>query len=191
MQNQSNPACNDQKSSFVTTKDNDGYWVGGIFCGRQIAPNLFAEEVASRRFVIRETEMQPFGRRVGEVFGGDGVYQACTMKGNHVGKRPSLLQAALLLVQGSDHFRTVAKEEAPPHAVIRFKRSISFPRFSMEKGERWGFTVFGRNEAIVNAIKEGGRFDFAGGQCLADDVELIYEGPGDINYSRAAGYIRD
>lgn len=191
MQDQSESSSTVQQPNLAVTQDSEGYWIGGIFCGTQIAPNLYAESVASRRFVIRETEMQPFGRRVGEVFGGDGVYQACTMKGDHVGKRPSLLQAALLLVQSSDHWRTVAKEEDPPHAVIRFKRDISFPRFSMAKGERWGFVVFGKKEAIVSAIKSGGRFEFAGGQCLADDVELIYEGPGNINYSKAAGYIRD
>ncbi len=36
---------------------------------------------------------------------------------------------------------------------------------------------------------EGDRFDFAGGQCLAIDVDIIYEGPGNLDFSRAAGYI--
>lgn len=74
------------------------FWVGGIFCGKQIAPNLYAEEVASRRYVIRETELQPFGRRVGEVFGGDGRFQACRMNGDHVGIKHTLLAAACLLI---------------------------------------------------------------------------------------------
>ncbi len=73
------------------------------------------------------------------------------------------------------------------HAVIRFNRDVSFPRFSMKKGERWGFVVFEKSQHRLDAIKNGGRFDFAGGQCLAEDVELIYEGPGDINYSIAIG----
>jgi hypothetical protein len=76
-----------------------------------------------------------------------------------------------------------------PHAVIRFKRSISFPRFSMKEGERWGFVVWGKNAERIAAIKAGDRFDFAGGQCLAQDVELIYEGTADLDYSRAAGYV--
>ncbi|BCF95215.1 hypothetical protein [Paraburkholderia largidicola] len=61
----------------------------------------------------------------------------------------------------------------------------------MEKGERWGFVVYGKNADRVAAIKAGERFDFAGGQCLAQDVELIYEGPGDLEWSRAAGYLKE
>jgi hypothetical protein len=76
-----------------------------------------------------------------------------------------------------------------PHAVIRFKRAVSFPRFSMAEGERWGFVVWGKTADLVSAIKAGERFNFAGGQCLADDVELVYEGPGDLEFSRAAGYL--
>lgn len=76
------------------------------------------------------------------------------------------------------------------HAVIRFKRDIQFPRFSMKKGERWGFVVFGKWVEHLAAIKAGNRFPFAGGQCLAEDVEIIYEGPSGVDYSRAAGYIQ-
>lgn len=75
------------------------------------------------------------------------------------------------------------------HAVIRFKRDCTFPRFSMSAGERWGFAVGKGNRARLDAIKTGQRFDFAGGQCLAEDVELIYEGPGNLAYSIAAGYV--
>lgn len=82
----------------LVEQDAEGVWVGGIFCGKQIAPNLYAEEVASRRYVIRETELQSFGRRVGEVMGGEGRFQACRMNGEHVGMKPSLLEAACMLV---------------------------------------------------------------------------------------------
>ncbi|WP_175804574.1 MULTISPECIES: hypothetical protein [Burkholderia cepacia complex] len=76
-----------------------------------------------------------------------------------------------------------------PHAVIRFKRAVQFPRFSMAEGERWGFVVYGKTADRIAAIKAGDRFDFAGGQCLAVDVDIIYEGPGNLDFSRAAGYI--
>ena len=76
-----------------------------------------------------------------------------------------------------------------PHAVIRFRRAVSFPRFSMAEGERWGFVVWGKNADRIAAIKAGERFNFAGGQCLAEDVELVYEGPADLEFSRAAGYL--
>ncbi|MCR4469866.1 MULTISPECIES: hypothetical protein [unclassified Burkholderia] len=76
-----------------------------------------------------------------------------------------------------------------PHAVIRFKRSVQFPRFSMAKGERWGGAVYGKTADRIAVIKAGDRFDFAGGKCLAIDVEIIYEGPGNLDFSRGAGYI--
>lgn len=76
-----------------------------------------------------------------------------------------------------------------PHAVIRFKRDVQFPRFGMRTGERWGFVVFGKHEERLKRIKAGERFDFAGGQCLAEDVEIVYEGPCGLEYSIAAGYI--
>ncbi|WP_205804567.1 hypothetical protein [Burkholderia sp. Ac-20365] len=70
------------------------------------------------------------------------------------------------------------------HAVIRFKRTVDFPRFSMEEGQTWSFAVYGALEQRLAAIKAGERFDFAGGQCLAQDVELIYEGPGNREFAR-------
>lgn len=76
------------------------------------------------------------------------------------------------------------------HAVIRFKRDVSFPRFGMKRGERWGFVVHRKWATAIENIKAGGRFDFAGGQCLAEDVEIVYEGPGDLNYSIACGNIQ-
>lgn len=86
--------------------------------------------------------------------------------------------------------RTQTSDLDRPHAVIRFKRDFSFPRFSMKAGERWGFVVFGKHVERLRQIKAGERFEFAGGQCLAEDVEVIYEGPPGIEYSIAAGYIQ-
>jgi len=76
------------------------------------------------------------------------------------------------------------------HAVIQFRREVTFPRFAMKQGEKWGFVVYRKWADAVKAIQAGERFAFAGGQCLAEDVELIYLGPGDAGYSRAAGYIQ-
>lgn len=77
-----------------------------------------------------------------------------------------------------------------PHGVIRFKRAVTFPRFSMEEGERWSFVIFGKWVEHLAAIRAGERFDFAGGQCLAQDVEIIYEGPAGLEHSIAAGWIQ-
>jgi hypothetical protein len=38
-------------------------------------------------------------------------------------------------------------------------------------------------------MKADKQFDFAGGLYLAHDVKLVYEGPRDLGYSRAAGYL--
>ncbi|MBN3776596.1 hypothetical protein G3O06_03325 [Burkholderia sp. Ac-20345] len=83
----------------------------------------------------------------------------------------------------------VVRDADLPRAVIRFKRAVQFPRFGMAEGERWGFVVYGKTADRIAAIKAGDRFDFAGGQCLAIDVEIIYEGPANLDFSRAAGYI--
>jgi hypothetical protein len=76
------------------------------------------------------------------------------------------------------------------HAVIQFNRGVQFPRFAMKQGEKWGFVVFRKWADAVKAIQAGERFAFAGGQCLAEDVDLVYLGPGNEEYSRAAGYIQ-
>lgn len=60
----------------------------------------------------------------------------------------------------------------------------------MKAGERWSFIIAGSNVDRIRAIKTGERFNFAGGQCLAQDVDLIYEGPRNLQYSIAAGDIR-
>lgn len=75
------------------------------------------------------------------------------------------------------------------HAVIRFKRKVDFPRFSMEAGQRWSFVVYGKMKVMLDAIKAGERFLFAGGQGLAEDVEIIYEGPCGEEYSIASGHV--
>lgn len=72
-----------------------------------------------------------------------------------------------------------------PHAVIRFTRDVTFPRFSMKAGETWGFVVFKKWAQRLQQIKDGHRFEFAGGQCLPQDVEIIYEGPCGREYSIA------
>lgn len=87
--------------------------------------------------------------------------------------------------------RNRAQPAAHRHAVIRFKRDCQFPRFSMKAGERWGFQLSQQNQARLDAIRAGERFAFAGGQCLAEDVEIIYEGPGNFEYAIAAGHVTD
>ena len=73
--------------------------IGGIFCGTEISTDLFAEEVASSRWVIRYRQSADFAKRIGEVMGGHGRYQAMLMRGDHVGVKPTLLAAAQLLIQ--------------------------------------------------------------------------------------------
>ncbi len=77
-------------------REPDGHWrVSGVYVGRKLSAHLFAEPVASRRFVIRSTQSDPtFAKRMGEVFGGDGDFQACTMRGDHVALARTLLEGA-------------------------------------------------------------------------------------------------
>ena len=72
-------------------------------------------------------------------------------------------------------------------AVVRFTRDVEFPHFSMRAGERWGFVVAGALCQRLTNIKAGKRFDFAGGLCLARDVELLYEGDSGRDYGAAMG----
>ena len=76
------------------------------------------------------------------------------------------------------------------HAVIRFKRSVNFPRFDMGAGERWSFVVYGKNRRRMENIQHGERFEFAGGLCLAEDVEVLYVGPCGMEESVAARRVR-
>lgn len=75
------------------------------------------------------------------------------------------------------------------YAVIRFRRTVKFPRFSMAEGERWSFVVYGKNRERVESIRNGERFEFAGGLCLAEDVEIIYFGPCGMAEAVAAGRV--
>ncbi len=54
--------------------------------------------------------------------------------------------------------------------VLRFKRAVRFPRFSMAAGELWSFR---QNVSVANGLTgHGDRFPFAGGECLVADVEI-------------------
>jgi cytoskeleton-binding toxin CbtA-like protein len=53
--------------------------VGGVYCGTRVAPGLFAEEVASNRYVIRHLAAPNYTKRVGEVMGSKRIYQAMRM----------------------------------------------------------------------------------------------------------------
>jgi len=76
------------------------------------------------------------------------------------------------------------------YAVIRFTRDVKFPRFSMSAGERWSFVVYGKTKAMLEAIRAGDRFEFAGGLGLPGDAEIIYEGSSGLEYAVAAGHIK-
>ena len=78
-----------------------------------------------------------------------------------------------------------------PHAVIRFLRDVDLPRFPMRAGERWSFVVYRKYATMLEQIKRGERFKFAGGQVLAQDVEIIYEGDCGLEYSIASGHVTD
>lgn len=73
--------------------------IGGVFCGNRIAVGLFAEEVASRRYVIRQLSTSvDFAKRIGEVMGGEGRFQAMRMNGEHVSINSTLKKAANRLI---------------------------------------------------------------------------------------------
>jgi hypothetical protein len=85
--------------------------LGAVYCGSQIAPGLFAEEVGSGRFLIRVAEGTDHAKRVGEVFGGAphagrANYQAMTMKGDQVASKSSLKAAALELAAAAQAARS-------------------------------------------------------------------------------------
>jgi len=72
--------------------------IGGIDVGRALGEGLFSEEVGSCRFVIRSNKADAsFAKRLGEVVGRAGSYQACLMRGDHVGNAASLIEAAQML----------------------------------------------------------------------------------------------
>lgn len=86
---------------------------------------------------------------------------------------------------------TEPKSVRRTYAVIRFKRRIALPRFTVEDGERWSFLVWGKQQTRLEQIRRGERFEFGGAQVLAQDVEIIYEGRGGLEYNIASGAISD
>src|SRR5450830_712741 len=86
---------------------------------------------------------------------------------------------------------TEPKSVRRTYAVIRFKRRIALPRFTVEDGERWSFLVWGKQQTRLEQIRRGERFEFGGAQVLAQDVEIIYEGRGGLEHSIARGEISD
>lgn len=79
-------------------QDTVGEIIGGVFVGQRIAANLFAEEAAAHRWVIRSTEDHSFAVRIGEVMGSRGRFQAMRMNGTHVAMKASLIEAARALL---------------------------------------------------------------------------------------------
>lgn len=101
--------------------------MNGVFVGDEIAEGVFAEEVASRRFVIRQQSDSGHPYRVGEVCGGkrsDGTshYQAMTMKGDHIGSSSSKMGAVRMLTCGSG----LHLPKAPPVPAMVPRRKIRF-----------------------------------------------------------------
>jgi len=88
-----------QKLDDSRKRERCGGWsIGSVYVGRQLNEHLYAEQVGDCRFVIRSTKGDAsFAKRVGEVFGRNGDYQACTMRGTHVALATSVLEAAKAL----------------------------------------------------------------------------------------------
>lgn len=59
--------------------------------------------------------------------------------------------------------------------TLRFLRNVEFPRFKMYNGETWDcYKEHGTGKDYLEAVATGeGRFNFAGGICLVEDVEII------------------
>ncbi|MBK6616678.1 hypothetical protein [Ottowia sp.] len=75
-----------------------GLEIGGLFVGKRIAEGLFAEPVQSDRWLIRsDSGGETHPRRVGEVMGSGGKYLACTMKGDILATKASLVEAGRFL----------------------------------------------------------------------------------------------
>jgi hypothetical protein len=71
--------------------------LGGVYCGRRIAPGVYAEKIESGRYLIRRAIGSSHAERRGEVVGSSGTYQALTMTGECVAREQSLRAAALAL----------------------------------------------------------------------------------------------
>ena len=75
-----------------------GLWIGGLFVGQEIKPGVFSEKVSSCRYVVRSSIEGTQPRRMGEVMGSNGRFQAMTMAGDHVGNATNLNSAVDLLL---------------------------------------------------------------------------------------------
>lgn len=85
-------------ANVANATDETGVTICGIYAGKEIAPNLYTENVANAQWVIRSLEHQPFPKRVGEVMGSSGRFQAMRMNGDYVAMNRTLLEAACALV---------------------------------------------------------------------------------------------
>ena len=86
-------------------------------------------------------------------------------------------------------FFPVANQFELEYVVIEFTRDVVLPRFAMAKGERYAFVLTRAMYPLLQAICLGGYFEFAGGECDADDVEIIHVGRGDIDWSWLRGHV--
>lgn len=75
------------------------------------------------------------------------------------------------------------------YVVIEFTHDVVLPRFAMAKGERYAFVLGRATYPLLQAICTGGSFEFAGGECDADDVEIVHVGRGDIDWSWLCGHV--
>jgi hypothetical protein len=82
----------------VRKETKEGLWIGGLFVGREIRTDVFSEKVASCRYLVRCSINATHPRRMGEVMGSNGRFQAMTMAGDHVGNASSLMDAVDMLV---------------------------------------------------------------------------------------------
>lgn len=81
-----------------------GATIGGVFCGKEIGNDLFAEKLTDRRYVIRQRIDPSYARRIGEVcggeqYGGGKCYQATKPNGDHVAIGKTFKAIAKTLIQ--------------------------------------------------------------------------------------------
>lgn len=88
-----------------------------------------------------------------------------------------------------DPFFPVFNQFDLEYVVIEFTRDVVLPRFAMAKGERYAFVLAGATYLLLQAICIGGSFAFAGGECDANDVEIVHVGRGDIDWSWLSGHV--
>jgi hypothetical protein len=83
----------------VRNETKEGLWIGGLFVGRELKPDVFSEKVASCRYLVRSSINATHPRRLGEVMGSNGRFQAMTMAGEFVANASSLMDAVDVLIQ--------------------------------------------------------------------------------------------